>query len=117
MTIYRFGNGGGGPEGGLPGSAGGGPAGGREGGMGGGSAPRLGGGGILEGVPGATGVLAPPVGVEVPDDCCDDPRRISAGLYNKTQSKRILFIITTSTIGCQRVHTCLPKSVESEEGA
>ena len=85
-TIYRFGNGGGGPEGGLPGSAGGGPAGGREGGMGGG-APRLGGGGILEGVPGATGVLAPPVGVEVPDDCCDDPRRISAGLYNKTQYK------------------------------
>jgi len=80
MTIYRFGNGGGGPEGGLPGSAGGGPAGGREGGMGGG-APRLGGGGILEGVPGATGVLAPPVGVEVPDDCCDDPRRISAGLF------------------------------------
>ena len=46
----------------------------------GGGAPRLGGGGILEGVPGAMGVLAPPVGVVVPDDCCDDPRRIRVGL-------------------------------------
>ena len=75
ITTY-LGRVGGGPGGGPPVVCGGGLL--ETGGAGGGT-PLFGGGGILEGVP--EGV---PVGVEAPDpDCCEDPRRIRAGLKKK----------------------------------